>query len=250
MNLRHDDEPLSPEEARAFLQVHAEREARGTQGTRVADLAESLNLSPDETRSILAEAKARAGKRPSFVLLACGLALIAGLLLVAQMLLALNRSPGAVAAAPSTTVPLMGVASATPSPALKTGTVPVEVPEGFEIAIRVPGAETTASGPPAKSGTDVRTLDAGETMRVRDQLVEATLAMMENALRDSEAWMRAQELSVYLRVAGGGWTLVRVPLKPFTLPLQGNPGGRASLRATLGALYEAGWSDVVRASPR
>lgn len=256
MNLRHDDEPLSPEEARAFLQVHAEREAHASKGLpdgpRLADLAASLRLPLDEARSILDEARSRVRPRPRGIDRTVLLGALLGIAMVIIVIVGVawpSPKPSLAATGARTPVALQQIAVQAPS-AITAGTEPVLVPDGFEIAIRVPDARVGASGSPLTPGTNPRGWSDSEAGAVRERLVEASLAMVNNALENSGPWMRAQELSVDLRVAGGGWTLVKVPLRPFTLPLEGNPQGREELRRTLRVLYEAGWGDVLRATPQ
>ena len=248
MNLRHDDEPLNPEEARAFLQVHAEREARATanpEGPRIGDLAESLHIPHDEALAILREARGpvavapKANDRRPFV----AVALAVGLLVVV-LGATLTRQNAA---------PLQSAVAA--PPAAQTGVLPADVPEGFDLSIQAGRTDAEASGPAPKFGTDYRTLSPSDAAVLRTRLVTATLGLMqstEGSLHPGNVaeWMRAKELFVRLRVIGGEWTLVKVPLRPFTLPLNGNPGGRDELRRTLTALYEAGWAGVVQAAPR
>ena len=78
MALRHvsvPEERLSPEEARTFLRVHAEREAGGADGPRLEDLAEALHLPVEEARAILREARSRVATVP-IVLWTGGLSLV------------------------------------------------------------------------------------------------------------------------------------------------------------------------------
>lgn len=249
MNLHHTEEEaarLTPEEARAFLQVHAEREAKASEPTpdvpTIEDLAESLHLPLEEAKAILREARARVAATPPPAVRqerAMPLAVILGAatitFILGLRLLAANSVPPALQAAPA----MMAPVSYSAGP-----------PNGFKIEIETPSGMTIdQEGEPAKFGTDYRRLDEAGAAALRTRLVDATLRMLDGA-EDSAALREARSLAVRLRVSSGQPVTLRVPLKPFTLPLAGNPGGRESLRSSLETTLAAGWPKVIEAMPQ
>ena len=251
MSLRYgeEEEPLSAETTRAFLQVHAEREAR-VQATppdapTVADLAESLHLSREETEAILREARARVARtskpvarsRPSYRLaVAAGSVLLAGLLLLSLGTVQRNL----------TVAPPMSV-MASPPTMVDPGTA---LANGFEIRLTFGNAgESTQEGLPPKFGTSYRNLSFETAAAVRGRLVERILNIA-TAVDLGRSPSGVGSLTVRLRVAGGKETSILVPVPPYTFPLAGNPGAREALQESVAKVLDAAWPAVVEATPQ
>ena len=257
MSLRttSDESPrLTPEEARAFLQIHAEREEGrhevAPDAPTVESMAELLHLSPEETRSILAEARSRATVpvvEPKRTVRREGLwaagALGMALLLAGISLVSFRTAPAApqiAIAAEAPVVQAIKVAEAAPA---------LGPPDGWQIDIEAAGYNVSRSGEPATFGTDFRRLSAPETVALRQRLVDATLDVLKE-VKPGSPWAEARTISVGYRVIGGQWTRLIVPVKPFTLPFAGNPEGRADLRKMLDRTIDAGWDSIMKAVPQ
>ncbi len=260
MSLRYREEPeerLSPEEAQAFLRVHAEFEADAQEGPRIEDLAESLQIPVEEARRILQEARRRSTaavplrrrrRNAPYGVVTAGVATLASLALLSFRL---STTPGLkrpviLASAPAAIIAPPAAMTASPLPM----SAPSPVPDGFSIDVVSPSGSTfEMDGNPARLGTDYRNLNDADAASLRGRLADAVLTMLRDAPRDDLTWRDSRNLTVGLRI-GGDAVRFTVPLEPFTLPLEGNESGRESLRQTLEKVFAAGWPSVVRSMPR
>ena len=250
--MRHEaeGEALNPETTRAFLRVHAEREARAQapppDAPTVADLAESLGMPLEEAEAILREARARvaavapkAKRRVNPVALLGGVAV--GIVLLGSSLV-LTAAP-----ADPSTIQLPEVAS--PVYATKLDTTPLA--NGFEISVAGGNMETTEPGttPPFGYETSYRALSPETAQMVREEVAERVVKLVGDPETVGHL-QNAGSLKVVLKVAGGKPTTLRVPIPAYSLPFEGNPGAREALKASLVRTMEAGWPAIVDATPQ
>jgi hypothetical protein len=248
--LRHEDEnpPLSPAEAREFMEVYAEREAKAAtpEGeTRLRDVAELLGLEGDEAKRILHEARQRLAARPQtksrnsprWTVFAAFTSF--GFMILA-LLVAGTQPRGA---AP----PIMAPAI------VETPAVSVQPPDGMEIQVdlHVNNAGLIESaGAPAKFGTDFTSLTDAERSALQGGLTRAIVHLVDQNSMQALESNGSRSISVGVRILGGEWKSLELPLKPFTLPLQNNPKGREYLEQKVRSLVKEHWSSIVTTPSR
>ena len=272
--MRHEaeGEALNPETTRAFLRVHAEREARAQapppDAPTVADLAESLGMPLEEAQSILREARARVAgesvvdeqayeaggsmvrRSRTIALTFVGL----GVLILGTLLLRPRTVPAPSWA--SETIPLVTPAQmATPDPFMTPyapGAAVTNVDRlanGFEISVAGGNMETTEPGTTPPFGTSYRALSPETAQMVREEVAERVVKLVGDPETVGHL-QNAGSLKVVLKVAGGKPTTLRVPIPAYSLPFEGNPGAREALKASLVRTMEAGWPAIVDATPQ
>lgn len=246
MALRHAEEPerrLTPEEARAFLQVHAEREA--ADAPTVDDMAETLGLAPDEARAILAEARARAvvapavQTRPHNARLGLLLALAIGLIVLGLQVGVANSPPTQVAAPMPAAVP-------TPPAAV---TPEIASLDYFGLDAWADGAHMGQTANSATFGQPFPRLSASDAQTLRTALVGRLVDQLDLQDEADPRWRTAERLTVGITGPDARMITVEVPLPPGTLPLTHDPDRRQRLSATLAPLLEAAWPQIFHPAP-
>ena len=272
--MRHEEEgeALNPETTRAFLRVHAEREARAQapppDAPTVADLAESLGMPLEEARSILREARSRVvgeaavageteavGQNPTVGGRTLAWTFLgAGVLLLGTLLTSFRTAPAPSSA--SETIPLVTPAQmATPDPFMTPyapGAAVTNVDRlanGFEISVASDTTTVTEPGTPPGYGTSYRKAEFASAWAVRERLAQRIVDLVKRS--DAEGvFVNARVLNVGLRVGGGKTTTLRVPVPPYAFPLTGNAGAEEALRRSVEDALEAGWPAIVDATPQ
>ena len=272
--MRHEEEgeALNPETTRAFLRIHAEREARAQapppDAPTVADLAESLGMPLEEARSILREARARVaaesavageaheaggstvrGSRTlSWTFLGAGVLLFGTLLMSVRTVpapsSAYETNPLVVPAQMAPPDPFM-----TPDSSGMTVTNVDRLANGFEISVASDTTTVTLPGTPPGYGTSYRKAEYASAWAVRERLAQRIVDLVKRS--DAEGvFVNARVLNVGLRVGGGKTTTLRVPVPPYAFPLTGNDGAEAGLLRSVERTIEVGWDAIVDATPQ
>ena len=264
MSLRHAEEPerrLTPEEARAFLRVHAEREAARSRddAPTAADIAEALRLSPEETQSILREARARAysvgsssrrGLRPR-LLWATAAAL---LLALALRVSAANRAAetviveGPVHTRPVRRAVLLGPTEEfAPSPHSVSSAMVEAPPAGFQVEIDTPNGRLASEANPRSEAAPSLLHDPAWAALQQEGIARVAEQMLADGT-DERGLMGLPSVSVDVRVQGGGRTRLVVPAPAFTPPLRNDPEARARFSAALRGVLAAAWPEIERST--
>lgn len=245
MALRHlgrEPHPLNPEEARTFLRIHAERESARhlADAPSVEDLAETLDLSPEEAWAILREVRTRPVAVPSYAWLTrTGLAALVLLPLVMLALLATMRSAEAGASVPTPPAPVWAPPVPVAPPAPSFG-----VPAGFQVEVRAATFDAVSVGPADGLAPDPRDLSHVEGAGLRERLVTAIVGMVDAAPKGGGTGFESR-LTVRVGRTGTRPTSLEIPMEPYGFEPARDFRVREGLRAALSPLLAAAWPEIV-----